>query len=67
MRLTEKSDYHFEHYNTNTSLTYILNKLGQLEDLMEKYEFETIEDLDEYLFNKTPMIYKDGKWQRFKE
>ena len=35
--------------NTNESLDTlrnIANKLGQLEDLMEKYEIETIEDLE---------------------
>lgn len=40
MRLTKKSDYHFEHYNANTTLPYILNKLGQLEDIEEELGIE---------------------------
>lgn len=45
----------------------ILNKLGQLEDLMEKYEFETVEELDNFLMSKIPMVYENGKWRRVKD
>lgn len=42
MRLTKKNDCHFEHYNVNTTLPYILNKLGQLEDIEEELGIDLI-------------------------
>ena len=42
MRLTKKSDYHFEHYNANTTLPYILTKLGQLEDIEDELGIDLI-------------------------
>ena len=33
----------------NQATSMVHHKLGQLEDLMEKYEFETVEELDNFL------------------
>ena len=61
MRLTDESYIGIDSLETNR---YI--KLSQLEDLMEKYEFETVEDLDNFLMSKIPMVYENGKWRRAK-
>lgn len=61
MRLTEKNNTgyltsqkyfpskEFENKNELESAALLLNKLGQLEDLMEKYDFKTVEELDKFL------------------
>ena len=79
MRLTEKKEKYIDELKTNGHIYFVndifpyddckltsrsIDKLGRLEDIMEKYGFETIEDLDEYLFNKVPMICKNGKWYK---
>lgn len=58
MRFTEK-DKQENHYfvkpiNTNVAFDFESrikadDKLGQLEDVMEKYDFETVEELDKFL------------------
>jgi hypothetical protein len=41
--------------------------LIDLQTLLGKYEFETIEDLDNFLMSKIPMVYENGKWRRVKD
>lgn len=50
MRLTEKTNNEHCNYDiVKGGLCKACNKLGQLEDLMEKYEIESVEELEKIL------------------
>lgn len=54
-RMTKKCRYHYgiEHYEITNEIQLgkqeALDKLGEIEDLMEKYEIESVEKLEEIL------------------
>lgn len=48
-RLTIKVKNEYITDDTKCMKNKYINKLGQLEDLMEKYDFETVEDLDGFI------------------
>lgn len=43
----------------------ICNKLGQLEDLMEKYGFETVKDLDNFIQSRINRIEYENKKEKY--
>lgn len=45
-RLTRKIGYEYEKAKRETQLLEINNKLGKLEDILEKYGIESVEELD---------------------
>ena len=45
-RLTRKIGYEYEKAKRETQLLKINNKLGKLEDILEKYGIESVEELD---------------------
>lgn len=50
-RLTRKIGYEYEKAKRETQLLEINNKLGKLEDILEKYGIESVEELDKRLQN----------------
>lgn len=48
-RLTRKIGYEYEKAKRETQLLEINNKLGKLEDIMEKYDIESVGELDKKL------------------
>ena len=71
MRLTKKSEKFINAYEWNAELptkTFIqlsMNKLGQLEDMMEKYNFETVEDLDNFIQSCINRIKYENKKEKY--
>lgn len=62
MRLTEKNKmakYGYRYLGGIDNFGEGCQKLGQLEDIMEKYNFESVEELDDFLTHN--VIY--GKWR----
>lgn len=73
-RLTRKIGYEYEKAKRETQLLEINNKLGKLEDLMEKYGIESVEELEEILKDKEFIKYSAKKvlhdrdtWERIAE
>ena len=75
MRLTKKTNYGYEHEDVvidteNEKIiktkvhTPVGTKLGQLEDLMEKYGFETVEDLDNFIQSCINRIKYESKKEK---
>ena len=65
-RLTRNSKFSF--YNQD-NLDAMYDKLAELEDIMEKYGIENVEELDktfEYV-NKIINAYKTGSWKKEKQ
>ena len=50
-RLTRKIGYEYEKAKRETQLLEINNKLGKIEDILEKYGIESVEELDKKLAN----------------
>ena len=69
MRLTKKTkhycdtdiDNEYEFADEDTSIGEIVDKLGQLEDLMEKYGIDSIEELEDTIQVKKALELAFGK------
>ena len=61
MRLTIKVNNEYITDDTKCMKNKYINKLGQLEDLMEKYGFETVEDLDNFIQSCISRIEYESK------
>ena len=49
------------------AINRVIDKLGKLEDLMEKYGFETVEDLDNFIQSCINRIEYESKKEKYYE
>ena len=63
-RLTNKIGYEYEKAKRETQLLEINNKLGKIEDIMEKHGIESVEELDELIQKVDALILKASQGAR---